>query len=284
MGKVYYIDGEFVNADEAKISATDLAIVRGYGVFDYFRTYGSLPIEMERNIQRLRNSAAVIGMELPWTDSQIESIVLQTIQRNGYDESSVRIIVTGGDADDFFTPIEDAPRLLVYVEPIKPPPSSWYSEGVTIATVRDKRQFPQSKSLNYIPAILAMKQAREIGAIEAVYVDECGNVLEGTTTNIFAFFGDEVVTPKVDILPGVTRARVIEILSNDYTVIQRDLPYEELLRADDVVITAANKQIVPVVQIDDKRVNDTPGKHSRALMQAFQDYTESFVARRFCQN
>jgi branched-chain amino acid aminotransferase len=272
MRKTYFINGEFLNADESVLPVTDLAVVRGYGVFDFFRTYNGKPIQLERNITRLRNSAKVIELDVPWTDDEIAAIVNETVERNGFDEANIRIIVTGGDSENFLMP-GDNPRLLVYVEPLKPLPAEWYTNGVKVITVQEERYLPGAKSLNYIPAIIALKQAHRENAVEALYTDRDGNVREGTTTNVFAFYGDTVITPQTDMLPGVTRGRVLEILSDSYTVIERPLPYTDLLQADEVVITAANKQVVPVVQLDDHTYGGgTVGPHSHRLMDTFHAY------------
>lgn len=279
MQKTYYVDGKFVNAENAAIPITDLAIVRGYGVFDFFRTYEGLPIQLERNVQRLRNSARVIEMELPWSNEEIADIVMQTVERNSFDESNVRIIVTGGDSPNFIMP-DEQPRLLVYVEPLQPLPDWWYTQGVKVITVEEERYLPRSKSLNYIPAIVALKQAHRANAVEALYMDHQNHVREGTTTNVFAFFGDKVITPAMGILPGITRGRVIEILERDYAVVERSLDYDELLAADEVVITAANKQVVPVVQVDAHVYGERPGQRSFKLMQDFADYVAGQVHHR----
>lgn len=279
MDKVYFIDGEYVSADTATLPVTDLAIVRGYGVFDFFRTYGGKPIQLERNVARLRNSARLIELDVPWTDAEITNIILQTIERNNFPEANVRVIVTGGDSPNFITP-DEKPRLLVYVEPLTPLPEAWYTDGVKVITVQEERYKPGSKSLAYISAIIAQKRAREADAIEALYLDRDNNVREGTTTNIFAFYNDTVITPEEQILPGVTRGRVLEILRERYTVEERPLPYDELLRADEVVITAANKQVVPVIQIDEHKFGTEPGTHSKQLMQAFHEYTQRHARQR----
>lgn len=271
MSKVYYLDGAFVSAEAATIPVTDLSIVRGYGVFDFFRTYNGKPIQIERNITRLRNSARLIELDLPWSDEDITNIVLQCVERNGFDESNIRIIVTGGDSPNFITP-DNSPRLIVYVEPLIEMPAHWYTDGIKVITLAEERYLPGSKSLAYIPAILGQKRAKEAGAIEALYIDRDNNVREGTTSNIFAFYGDQVITPETHILPGVTRGRVMEIVSQNYTLVERPLPYEELLRADELVLTSANKQVVPVVQMDEHIYTDKPGEHSKWLMHAFKDY------------
>lgn len=274
MEKVYYVDGKFVPADEAVLPVTDLAILRGYGVFDYFRTYGRKPIQIQRNLARLRSSAALIGLTIPWADNELTTIILEAVERNGFDESSVRVIVTGGETQDFITP-QAKPRLIVYVEPVRYLPSQYYTDGVKIITVDEERYLPLSKSLSYTSAIVAQQAARQAGAVEAVYVDRNGNAREATTSNLFAFYGGRVVTESAGILPGITRGRVLEILLRDYVIEERSLPYTELLQADEVVLTSANKEVVPVVQINDVFVGKgVVGEHAKRLMRAFQDYVK----------
>ncbi|MFZ4816087.1 MAG: aminotransferase class IV, partial [Phototrophicaceae bacterium] len=91
-----------------------------------------------------------------------------------------------------------------------------------------------------------------------------------------------VVTPNIDILPGVTRGRVIEILGElGYTLEEREIRLEELLQADEVVITAANKQIVPIVQINEQPIGDgTVGEHAQTLMNAFRSYVARYAVAR----
>lgn len=274
MSKVYYVNGEYVSADEATLPITDLAVVRGYGVFDFLRTYNGIPIHLPRNIQRLRRSAGIIQLDVPWTDEEIREIVLETLRRNAFDESNIRIIVTGGSSPTFLMP-DDAPRLLVYVEPLSPLPEVWYTEGVTVVTFHEERYLPGSKSLNYIPAIIAMKKARAADAVEALYVDNEAQVREGTTTNVFAFYGNRVVTPEEGILPGITRGAVLGLIRDVYEVEERPLPLNELLQADEILITAANKQVVPVVQVNDTAIGDGQvGERAQKVMALFAEYTQ----------
>jgi branched-chain amino acid aminotransferase len=281
MSSVYYVDGNFLEADEAVLPINDLAILRGYGVFDFFRTYGGKPIQLQRNIARLRSSAHTIRIDLPWSDDDIRRVVMATIDANSLDEAGVRIVVTGGASGNFLMP-DDVPRLLVYVDPLKLMPQIWYTDGVKVCTVQQERYLPRAKSLNYTPAILALKDAAASGAVEAVYVDREHNVREGTTTNLFAFFGEStVVTPETDILPGITRGRVSEILRRAYTLEERALSYDELIAADEVVMTSSNKEVVPVVQVDGHVYGDgKPGEHSRRLTQNFQAYVAEQVRLR----
>lgn len=276
MSSIFYINGEFVKREEAQLPAVDLAVIRGYGVFDFMRTYGGKPFHADEHIARLMRSAKLIDLEIPWLADEIKSLVYQTLARNtDHGESNVRIIVTGGDTDDYLTP-KGEPRLLIMVTPALPVPQKYYTEGVKVVTVLHERYTPAAKTLNYIPAIQAIKKAKAQGAVEAIYTDSNGRALEGTTTNLFAFFGNKLVTPSEGILHGITRGVVMELASDMYEVEVRDLSVEELLRADEVFISASNKQVMPVVQVDEHQIaSGQPGKHTRRIMETFAAFTRS---------
>jgi len=250
---VYYIDGSFVPAEQAVIPVDDLAVLRGFGVFDLVRTYNGKPFFLKEHLERLHHSAAEIGLHVPWSHSELNEIVLDTLAKNNYPESNIRIVVTGGSSPDFTTP-QDKPRLLVLVSPMPKLPESWYTDGVKLITRVTDRFKPGVKSINYIPATVALEEARRKGAIEALYLDREGYVLEGTTSNIFIFKENKLVTPGRDILSGITHKVTLDVATTHFDVQIRDISRQELLGADEVFITGTNKGLVPVVQVDDARI------------------------------
>ena len=280
MTNVYYVDGKFVPAAEAAFPINDLGLLRGYGVFDFMRTYNGKVIFIQDHIERLVRSAREIGLELSWPKAEIIRLVGETLQRNDPVESSIRILVTGGSSPDFITP-QGKPRLAIMVAPLSRYPAAWYSEGAKVITVRHNRPIPGAKSIDYIRAILVLAEAREKAAIEAVYVDSRGWVREGTTSNIFAFCGGTLVTPGEGILSGITRQKVLGLAEGKYTVQIRDLQRGELGAADEVFITSSNRLIVPIVQVDEDGIGTgKPGERTRALMQTFAEYTARLSATR----
>ncbi len=267
MPNVYYIDGSYVPADTACIPAADLAVTRGYGVFDYLRTYGGRPFHLDTHLQRLAQSAQMLELTLPLPPAAIGAVVLEALARSAPGDHGVRIVVTGGDSDDGLLP-RGAARLLVLVTPEPQPLAAWFSDGVKLVTHRAERYLPEAKTINYIPAILALRRAKASGAVDSLYIDRNGLALEGTTTNLFAFFGETLVTPGSGVLAGVTRQVTLALAAGRCPVEQRDLPLAELLRADEVFITSSTKQVCPVRQIDDHPLGG-PGPRTRDLMAAF---------------
>jgi branched-chain amino acid aminotransferase len=269
---IYYVDGEFMPAESAVIPVDDLALMRGYGVFDYLRTYAGKPHHLQEHVARLICSADKIGLTLPWNEADIIRIVEETLARNksleasAFAEANVRILITGGSSSDFITP-EGRPRLLVLVTPVVPKPPEWYDKGVKIITFPSSRTIPGAKSIDYIPATMALGKAKKVGAVEALYVEESGLVLECTTSNIFAVKSGIISTPGDEILAGITRKSVLTLAKAHHPVEIRDLPLAELLAADEVFITGSGKGLVPVVQIDETVIGDgQPGPVTRGLM------------------
>lgn len=269
----YYVDGEFVTADKAVIPVNDLAIIRGIGVFDLLRTYGGKSYFLEAHVSRLLNSANAIDLALPWSHDEICQIAKETLARNQVDEANIRIIVTGGPSEDFMTP-SGRPRLLVLVSPLPQLPQVWYTKGIKVITVASSRHMPGAKSIDYLPASMALQKAKAENAIEVIYLDNNGMALEGATSNLFAFSRGTLVTPGRGVLSGITRKVILEIARDHYPVDIRDLPLDELLHAGEVFITGTNKGLVPVVQIDETEIgNGLPGQHTRHIMKLLDNHT-----------
>lgn len=265
---IYYVDGQYVPAEEAVIPVDDLSIMRGVGVFDFMRTFGGRPHSLKKHVARLENSAHEIGLELPWTQDDIIAIVNATLEKNQLPEANIRIVITGGSSPDFITP-QGKPRLLVLVTPISPPPAEWYENGVKIITVCSRRNLPEAKSIDYIRATIALREAKKAGAVEAVYLDRERRVLEGTTSNIFAIVDGVLVTPGNNILPGITRKAVLDISRTMMESRVSGLSLESLCKAEEVFITGSGKGLVPVVQVDEHTIGSgRPGPKTTLLMEA----------------
>lgn len=265
---IFYVDGQYVPAEKAVIPVDDLSILRGVGVFDFMRTFNGKPHHLEEHVVRLENSARKIGLELPWSQEELIAIVNTTLEKNQLPEANIRIVITGGSSPDYITP-QNTPRLLVMVTPITSPPSKWYTDGIKIITVHTRRNLPEAKSIDYIRATIALREAKKAGAMEAIYLDREHYVLEGTTSNIFAIINGVLITPGHSILPGITRKAVLEISRPLMDHCVEKLSLAALYSAEEVFITGSGKGLVPVVQVDDYIIGDgRPGPKTKRLMEA----------------
>lgn len=274
---IYYVDGQFVEAQQARISVDDLAVLRGFGVFDFLRTYNGVPFHLADHLQRLLCSARLIGLQLPHSPATLAEIVRETLARNSHKESNIRIVVTGGISPDGITPGQ-SPQLLVLINPVKPMPAEWYTDGAKVITCQVERFIPGAKSINYIPAILCQAEARDRQAIEAVYVDRDGYLLEATTSNLFAVRGNTLITPPCDrVLPGVTRQVVLELSRRECIVEERQLHKDEIRLLDEAFLTSSVKEVAPVVTIDSVSLSGgRPGSRTLRIMELFKAYTDAY--------
>jgi len=275
---VYYVNGQYVAADQAALGLNDLGIVRGYGVFDLLRTYDGKLFKLHEHVLRLERSAALIGLDLPWSTAEIAAIARATYMRNAIANATIRIIVTGGAADDFMTP-QQRPTLIVMVNPIGIPAPEQQSHGVKVITTRIERMMPTVKSLNYITAIMAMQAARRVGAVEAIYRTADDRITEGTRANFFILRDNRLITPQTDVLGGITRDVVLEIAGDDFEVVEAPLFYADLATCDEAFLTSSTKEILPVTQIDEITIGQgQPGPNTRKLIELFSAYIKLNVS------
>ena len=274
---IYYLDGNFITEEEATISVHDLSLLRGYGVFDFLRSYNGHPFQLQGHIDRLARSAQLVGLALPVSTKEIFRLTMETIRYNNYQEYQVRLVITGGESPSGFLPERGAARLIIMVSPLHPLPEQWYNDGVKVTTSRTARFLPGAKTTNYIPAILAMQEATAQGAVEAIYLDEGGFLQEGTTSNFFAFFGSTLVTPPSSrILPGITRETVLNLAQKEFKIEIRPIHQDEIRLMDEALITASNKEILPVCTINSGQISDRPGLHTKKLMRLFENLTSKY--------
>jgi branched-chain amino acid aminotransferase len=269
---IYYLNGQFLEANRAALPLNDLAVVRGYGVFDLLRTYGLTPFRLQDHLIRLQSSAAQIGIELPWTLAELETVVYETHVRNELEDASIRIIVTGGLSDNFMTP-HQMPSLVVMVNPLVPYAAEDYVTGRWAITTQIERIMPTVKSINYIGAIMAMAEAKKANAVEAIYRTPDGSVTEGTRSNLFLIQDGVLITPETGILPGITRKVVLEIAQGYCPVRFASLRYTDIQNADEAFFTSTTKEIMPLVGVDDYAIGTgKPGPITLALMERFREY------------
>jgi branched-chain amino acid aminotransferase len=274
---IFYIDGNFVDSSNAVLPVEDLAVLRGLAVFDFTRTYNGIPFHLDQHLQRLQRSARLVGLTLPHSREELAAIITETLKRNDHGESNIRIVVTGGSSEDGVTP-DSTPRLLVLVTPVIAMPGEWYRHGAKVITARVDRYLPIAKTTNYLSAVLCQAEARSRGAVEAVYVDRDGYLLEATTCNLFVRLGDTLLTPPCDrILPGITRQVVLQLATEEGPAREQPLHLDQLRLFDEAFLTSSTKEIMPVAAIDGTTIGDGhPGPLTRRLMARFAEYTAAY--------
>ncbi|WP_376795263.1 aminotransferase class IV [Thermogemmatispora sp.] len=266
---LWYVGGRWVHPDEATVPLSDVAVLRGYSVFESLRTYDRRPFRLDDHLDRLYHSAELIDLAIPYTREEIRAVLEETIRRNAFRHASLRILVTGGTSEDGILP-SGKPLLAVLITPLPERDLEAFRRGLRLITCRLQREAPEAKTTSYIAAVQALKEAARRGAADALFVNERGQVLEGTRSNFFVFRGDTLVTPREGILPGVTRTVVLELARERFAIEERPIALSELSSVDEAFLTASSKEIMPVVQIDDLVIgNGQPGPRTWELEQRF---------------
>lgn len=280
-GRVVSLDGALISPEQASVSVFDRGFLYGDAVFEVLRTYGGRPFSLQEHLARLRRSADKVFIALPVDEATIGREVEAALGAAGNDESYVRIIVTRGSGPLSLDPDSARhPLRVILVEPVTPPARDLYVRGIALAVVHGRRVTDDTaaagaKVTNYLPNLLALREAKRRGAQEALFVDAGGHVLEGASSNVFVVAGGRLATPPVaaGILPGITRAHVLAAAAAlGIPCDERALSLDELLAADEVFVTSSIRELLSVVRVDERTVGGAaPGATTRALHRRFRE-------------
>ena len=292
MGTLFNVEGRLVPPEQAFVPVLDRGFLYGDSVYDVVRTYAGRVFELGRHLDRMERTASRIGISLP-PRSKLESELRRTMDAAGNPESYVRFIVTRGEGRFGLAPhlAEGQSRLIIMVKPLEAPSAEQYERGLRMAVARTRRNPPQAldpalKTGNYLNGILALREAHEASADDALMLDMQGQVTEASTSNVFFVKGGAVVTPPLALgmLEGVTRGLLIDI-ARDEGVTLREQPHgpDALAGADEVFVTSTVREVLAVTSLvlletgePRSRVvaDGKPGAMTRRLHAAFRRYVE----------
>lgn len=271
MIKYCYFNGKIISLEKAVLPVYDLGIVRGYGAFDFFRTYNGKIFHIKEHYARFKISLKEIGLKFDLSFKDFEEICYKLMKLNKMKDSSFRILMTGGYMNDGL--LSTKPNLFILSEEIINPKLELIEKGIKLITSEYLRPFPLSKSTCYIEAVKLEPVKRKAGASEVLFLKE-KKLYECATSNIFIIKKGTFYTPKTNVLLGITRKVVIDLLNkNKFKIIEKDISEKELFSADEVFITATNKKVLPVIKINNQVIgNGKVGDLTKQLQQIFDNY------------
>lgn len=246
------VDGHFSEPAVATVPALDAGFLLGDGVFESLRAVDGVPYLLERHLERLAAAAAELRFEGVPAPGALAAEVLETLRRSGLSEAYLRITISRGPGGIGLGPGEGRPTRVIAALPL--PVQLRAPGGVHATTIRcaSERVAPRFKSTSWQPAVIARRQIEAADTDEGVYLSPRGTVLEGLSSNLFAALNGRLATPATsECLPGITRARVIELAREAGTEVQeRQLPLADLEGADAVFLTNAVQGIRRVESLD----------------------------------
>ena len=275
MPTIAYVNGHFSPIEQAKISIEDRGFQFGDGVYEVVRTYGGVPFRLHDHLSRLESSARAVSIPVPLSRTEWEALIREGLQRSQYAECLVYIQLTRGVAPRaHLFPSPAKPTVVITFREIPETDGALQRQGVPAVTLSDLRWGRCSiKSLNLLPNVLAKQQANDAGAIEAILVKD-GLVTEGCSSNVCLVRDGNIITPALSdrLLAGVTRAVVLELArKNGIMVDEREVPEEELTRADELFLIGTMIEVLPVSRLNGVPVGDRmPGTVTQAVRNAFQ--------------
>lgn len=272
-----YWNGKITMLDRIKIDPYDIGLLRGYGVFDVMCTQNGKPFLLEEHWKRLQNSAGKLNLLIPVSGKKYAEIVKKLLILNKFPKANIRTVLTGGISSNAFRYEPGRETFFILIENFHSLPDKAYSDGVGVVTLEYQRNLPEAKITNYMKAIEHQGMKDKKSALEIVFIKD-GKALEASTSNIFIVNGRKVITPKQGILIGITRNLTLRLAKKSgFKTEERDVSEKEFRGANEIFLTATNKDIVPVVKVDGKKVGDgRPGAVTRDLMGIFEGFSERF--------
>ena len=249
-----FINSEFIEEKKASLHISDLAIQRGYGVFDYCRTDDRVPIHLEDHIDRFLRSADIMQLQLPVSRESLVEIIHELIRKNEISQSGIRMLLTGGYSPDSYEVIQ--PNLIVLQHPLVPFARGTFEKGIKIITHEYVREFPHAKTINYSMGIWLQRKIKEQGAADVLYHQQ-GDVSEFPRANFFIVTKDDViVTPKRNVLLGITRKKILELSPKGFSIEEGVVTLADIRAAKEAFMTNTTKRVLPIVQVDNIMIGD----------------------------
>lgn len=278
MSQTVWLNGEFVARERATVDVYDGGWLHGAGLFETVRAENGRPFRYEAHVDRLLRSAETLLQPISREALPSERELRDLLDRNHRRNARVRLTVSAGtvkDAEDGHGP---SPHVCATCAELHSYPTRFYDEGITVAVSR-YLQSPTDplaghKTTCYLGRLRALRDAQQLRCLEAVWFTTDHRLAEGSISNVFLVRDDVVKTPSLDtpVLPGITRAIVLDLSrSMRMNVVEDRLTIDDLLGAQEVFLTNAIMQVMPVIRIEKHDVGDgRPGSTTKRLLEAYR--------------
>jgi branched-chain amino acid aminotransferase len=281
---VIWMNGQLVPFEDAKVHVLTHTLHYGTGVFEGIRAYdtelGTAVFRHGEHLERLRRSAQLYYMKIPYSDEELRRATHDLIVQNGLQSCYIRPLVYRGHGPMGLDPLTNPIEVAIAVwewgaylgeegqrDGIRAKVSSW-------RRISPESLIPHAKaSGQYLNSVLAKIESKQAGYEEAILLDHRGNVCEGTGENVFVVRDGVIATPpqSASILDGITRRSVITIARDlGYELVERDIARAELTLCDELFLTGTAAELVPVREVDDHELGP-PGEVTRAVQRTLDD-------------
>jgi len=260
-----FADGEIIESKSAIIHPMDLGLIRGYGIFDFFRSVNYKPLFLDHYLDRFIASADKTFLPLPYSRAELKQIIQELTEKNDMEQGGFRMILSGGLSENHFSPAEG--KFFIFPESLLFPSDEKYNRGIKLLSLEYVRPIAEIKTTNYALSVWDSIRWKKEGAEDVLYHRD-GLVSESSRSNFFIVKNGTVITPDKDILLGITRKHILQLVDK---VEIRPVTLTETLEADEAFISSTTKILLPVTQIDNHRIGyGKPGPVSMDILKKFR--------------
>ncbi len=283
---IVYLNGEFINEEDAQISIFDHGFLYGDGVFEGIRAYNGRIFALDEHVDRFYESAQSIQLELPLSRDEMKKAIIETVRRNNLTEAYIRPVASRGKGALGLDPRNcPEPTVVIIVDSETSHPEDSgkkpvNKKGIKVITSSLRRNghdvmSPYIKSTNYLNNILAKQQANSVGVQDAVMLNQQGFVCELTGDNIFIVKNSRLITPPLScgLLDGITRQTVLRVArALGLEVVEEPLTIHDLYTCEECFCTATRIEILPIVWIDGREIgSDSSGAVTGKIAEGFRE-------------
>ena len=283
MADIAYVNGSFVEMNDATVSIKDRGLLFGDGVYEVAGVFEGILIDNDAHLKRLKRSLQEIKLELPMNISELAGLQRKLIHLNKIKEGTLYLHVTRGvsESRDFEFPKEQQPSLVMFTQHKKIMNLAIDKLKAKVLTYPDLRWKRRDiKSIALLAQVLAKEIAHQAGCDE-VWMHEDGFVTEGGSSNAFIIKDDKLISRKNNetILSGITRQAVLKLIEQEDLVFEeRPFTIEEAYEASEAFYTSASVFVMPVISIDKKIIgNGEPGALTLKLRNLYENFAKSFI-------
>lgn len=294
-----YLNGQMLPDDQALVSSQDAGFLHGVGLFETMFAQRGRVFRLDQHLARLKQSASELGLSSEMDTAPLADAVQQTITENKLDHARLRLTVTAGTLSMLKGEDGDALRIrqTVCVQASEPTAFApgYFDQGVRVRLYgQGANPFDITaghKTLNYWARLGSLRHAAAADCAESIWLSVTNHLACGAVSNVMLVKDGRLLTPiargeeKPDalpapVLPGITRAAVIELAEGQgIEVHRRMLTVEDLLDADEVLLTNSNWKVLPVVAVEQKDIGDGKvGEITRSLREALLKLIEEETA------
>lgn len=268
-----WLSGRLVSAEEARVSVLDRGFLLGDALFETMRAYGGRVFRLDAHLERLERSAARIGLPLP---PGLGEAVAETVAANGIADAAVRLTVTRGPGAGLEPPETPEPTAVIWVRPAPRPPAA-VRAAIATSRLNEHAVTAGLKRPAYLDAVVELAAARRAGHDDVLFLDTAGHLAAAAYSNLFVAAGGALRTPPptCGILPGITRATVLEMAPRlGLRPVEEALELGTLDAAAEAFLTSSLREIVPLVAVDGRPVGrGALGPRTRRIQQAYAALT-----------